>query len=147
MDQKKQFAERLKAAMAAAGVELRPSALEKLFNLHYWGASVTYQGVRRWMLGLSIPEQEKLNLLADLLGTDAHALRYGSRASNQFERPKLRLADIAIHDRVAIEEYLSLPLDSRWALRQIIYSLARSGQANNKIIKSQIPSGGGRQGQ
>jgi hypothetical protein len=46
MDEKPEFAERLKAAMAAAGHEPRPAVLEKQFNSRYPGRSVTFQAVR-----------------------------------------------------------------------------------------------------
>ena len=38
MDQKLEFAERLQAAMRAAGLEPRPAVLLNLFNANYWGA-------------------------------------------------------------------------------------------------------------
>ena len=51
MDQKLEFAERLRAAMLAAGLEVRPGVLLNLFNTHYWGQSVSFQAVSRWLRG------------------------------------------------------------------------------------------------
>ena len=51
MDQKLEFAERLQAAMRAAGLEPRPAVLLNLFNTNYWGRSVTFQAVSRWLRG------------------------------------------------------------------------------------------------
>jgi len=125
MDEKQQFSERLKAAMAAAGLEARPTVLEKLFNLHYRGAPMTYQGVRRWLLGLSVPEQDKLEVLANLLGTDAYSLRYGSKESVRVREPGTAWREAtSIDDRVAIEMFLRLPPQSRQAVRQVIHALA-----------------------
>lgn len=43
MDEKVEFAERLKTAMLNAGYEPRPGILEKGFNTRYWGRAVTFQ--------------------------------------------------------------------------------------------------------
>ncbi len=124
MDEKQQFSERLKAAMAAAGLEARPMVLEKLFNLHYRGTPMTYQGVRRWLLGLSVPEQDKLEVLADLLGTDAYSLRYGSKGNARAREPRTAWREAtSIDDQVAIEMFLRLPSRSRQAVRQVIHAL------------------------
>lgn len=125
MDDKQQFSKRLKAAMVAAGLEVRPTVLEKLFNLHYWGTPVTYQGVRRWLIGLSIPEQDKLELLANLLNTDTDALRYGVKPRARTHAPKTAWTEAAtVDDRVAIEIYLRLPSQKRQAIRQVIKAMA-----------------------
>ncbi|QNN48003.1 transcriptional regulator [Thermomonas brevis] len=125
MDDKQQFSKRLKAAMAAAGLEIRPTALEKLFNLHYRGTPVTYQGVRRWLIGLSIPEQDKLELLASLLDTDADTLRYGTKPRARAHMPKTAWAEATtVDDRIAIEIYLRLPSKKRQAIRQVIKAMA-----------------------
>ena len=72
MDQKLEFAERLRAAMLAAGLEVRPGVLLNLFNTHYWGQSVSFQAVSRWLRGESIPAQDKLITLAEVLKSLGH---------------------------------------------------------------------------
>jgi hypothetical protein len=128
MHQGRQFSARLKTAMTAAGLEARPMVLEKLFNLRYWGPPVTYQGVRRWLLGLSIPEQDKLEVLAELLGTDAMFLRYGVQKGVRSEPPKPPAEVIDTHDRIAIDTFLRLPKESRGAVRQVIRVLAKCAE-------------------
>ena len=49
------FAKRLRAAMLAAGYEAKPAVLEREFNQHYMGSPITLHGVRRWLLGESLP--------------------------------------------------------------------------------------------
>lgn len=126
MDEKQQFSERLKAAMAASGMEPKPSVLEKLFNLQYPGSPVSYQGVRRWLIGLSIPEQDKLETLAGLLGMDVQTLRYGRRPTRErVSEPRSSWPPVSdANDRVAIDVYLKLPLASRKAVREVIHALA-----------------------
>lgn len=125
MDDKLQFSKRLKAAMTVAGLEVRPTVLEKLFNFHYRGTPVTYQGVRRWLIGLSIPEQDKLELLANLLSTTPGLLRYGTKSRARIAEPKATWREATtIDDRVAIEIFLRLPSQKRVAIRQVIKAMA-----------------------
>lgn len=145
MDQKKQFAERLRAAMAAAGYEPRPSVLEAHFNSRYWGRSVTYQAVRRWLIGLSIPEQDKLQVLADWLGVEPQALRYGriSGASRVSEpRPVWGTAARPL-DRDAIDTFLALPAERRKLVRELITVLAAWPDQPRKARRSGGGSSGG----
>ncbi|MEO4048465.1 hypothetical protein AAFN46_15425 [Pseudomonas sp. CAU 1711] len=41
-----------------AGYPDRPAVLERVFNSRYWGRSVAFQAVSRWLRGQSIPSQE-----------------------------------------------------------------------------------------
>ncbi len=72
-----QFAERLRAALRDAGIEQSAVALMKRFNSRYGGASVTSQAVSGWLLGKSMPRQDKLRALADLLDVDLVYLQTG----------------------------------------------------------------------
>jgi len=122
MDEKKEFAERLRAAMREAGYEARPNVLEQHFNERYWGRSVTYQGARRWLMGLSIPEQDKLRVLAQWLGVEPQTLRYGTPAQvTNTPPPWPEVTDPA--DRAAISAFLALPADRRKPLRELIAQL------------------------
>lgn len=125
MDEKKKFAERLREAMIAAGYEPRPSVLEKQFNARYWGRSVTLQATRRWLVGLSIPEQDKLQVLAEWLGIEPHVLRFGVRnPSEQLSEPRLHwAAGMRPQDREAIDLFLALSPDHRKVVRDIIHAL------------------------
>jgi len=42
---KAEFAQRLRAAMVAAGYEAKPSVLEREFNQRYWGRAVTHLAI------------------------------------------------------------------------------------------------------
>jgi len=64
MNDKLEFAQRLRDAMVAVGLEPRPGVLLNHFNAHYWGRSVSFQAVSRWLRGEAIPEQDKLVTLA-----------------------------------------------------------------------------------
>ena len=72
-----EFAARLKQAMTAKSIKLSPTVLGNLFNSVFDGRAVTPHTARNWMLGKSMPTQEKLVVLAELLDTSAEQLRYG----------------------------------------------------------------------
>jgi hypothetical protein len=72
-----EFAARLEQAMAAKSIKHSPTVLGNLFNSVFDGRAVTPHTARNWMLGKSMPTQEKLVVLAELLDTSAEQLRYG----------------------------------------------------------------------
>lgn len=126
MNEKVEFAERLRSAMLAAGYEPRPTVLEKGFNTRYWGRSVTVQAVTRWLRGEAIPSQEKLQVLAEWLKVEPHALRFGEQAAEAI-RAKRRQWDEALdyRERETIEAYLSLPPPQRKIVREVIQAFAK----------------------
>ena len=105
MDQKLEFAERLRTAMLAAGLEARPGVLLNLFNTHYWGRSVTFQAVSRWLRGEAIPGQDKLITLAEVLRIEPEVLRFGD-AVRQLVQAKRQRWDEAV-------PYTPLPLPTK----------------------------------
>jgi len=109
--------------MQAAGYEPRPSVLFKLFNSRYRGESVSFQSASRWLNGRSIPEQDKLRVLARVLGVELHALRFGVDTTRVSE--PLPVWQSAIHplDRETIETYLALPLAHRKLVRELVAAL------------------------
>lgn len=127
MNHKTAFAERLKAAMLAAGYEPRPGVLEKGFNQRYWGRSVTFQAVRRWLNGDSIPAQDKLEVLAEWLRVEPQILRFGEQAV-QSVRSRQQAWDTAptYQERELFEAYLSLPADHRKVLREVILAFVEA---------------------
>ncbi len=73
----KEFAARLEQAMAAKSIKHSPTVLANLFNSVFDGKAVAIITVRNWILGKSLPTQDKLVVLAKLLDTSAEQLRYG----------------------------------------------------------------------
>ena len=126
MNEKLEFAERLRKAMLDAGYEARPAVLEKGFNSRYWGRSVSFQAVSRWLRGEAIPSQDKLQVLAEWLKIEPHALRFGEQAAESI-RTKRKQWDEALdyRERETIEAYLSLPLPQRKIVREIIQAFTK----------------------
>lgn len=114
MDHKADFATRLKNAMIEAGYEPRPAVLEREFNQRYWGRSVTFQAVRHWLRGETIPEQDKLQVLADWLNVEPQYLRFGDAVVGRIRERKVRWEEgFSAQERQLFDAYLLLPVDKR----------------------------------
>lgn len=126
MDEKAQFGERLKAAMLEAGYPPRPAVLEREFNSRYWGRSVTFQAVSRWLRGLSIPSQDKLQVLAEWLRVEPQALRFGERAVRRIQETRNVWENAKYYqERETFEAYLALSLAQRKIVREVILAFAK----------------------
>lgn len=127
-DERQEFAARLAEAMRKAGYEPRPGVLHKVFNSRYRGASVTFQTTSRWLGGRSIPEQDKLQVLADLFGAEPHVLRYGRVGKGN------RIADnqgawppgVGIRERRIIDAFLALPPKRRELVGELVAALGQT---------------------
>jgi transcriptional regulator with XRE-family HTH domain len=126
MDQKLEFAERLQRAMVAAGLEPRPGVLLSLFNAHYWGRSVTFQAVSRWIRGQSIPGQDKLLVLAELLKVEPDILRFGEGVRKSLQERKQRWEEgVGYQERETFDAFLKLPAPQRKLIREVILTFAK----------------------
>jgi len=131
MDQKLEFAERLQAAMRAAGLEPRPAVLLNLFNTHYWGRSVTFQAVSRWLRGESIPGQDKLITLAEVLNIEPEVLRFGEAVRKSVQANRQRWDEgVGYLERETFDAFLKLPADQRKLIREVILTFAKVHSAS-----------------
>ncbi|MDQ7985212.1 transcriptional regulator [Pseudomonas sp. G34] len=129
MTEKTEFAQRLRDAMLAAGYPDRPAVLEREFNSRYWGRSVTFQAVSRWLRGEAIPSQDKLQVLADWLRVEPQALRFGERAAMAVREQRGRWEDPQFYpEREAIEAFLALPAGQRKVVRDVIMTFAQTAK-------------------
>ncbi|PUE35534.1 hypothetical protein B9Z46_10840 [Limnohabitans sp. Hippo4] len=58
-------------------IKASATVLQRLFNDAYKGNAITPHSARNWMLGNSLPTQDKLVCLAQVLDTSAEYLRFG----------------------------------------------------------------------
>ncbi|SES04929.1 hypothetical protein SAMN04487958_10698 [Vreelandella subterranea] len=127
MNEKQMFAERLKNAMKTAGYDVRSSVLEREFNLRYWGKPITYQAVRRWLRGDSIPSQEKLQVLAHWLAIDPHQLRYGDGGQLAVKEPlAVWGTSPSNEERQLLALYRSLPIEQRKLVHEVMETFAKA---------------------
>ena len=126
MDQKLEFAERLRTAMLAAGLEACPGVLLNLFNTHYWGRSVTFQAVSRWLRGEAIPGQDKLITLAEVLRIEPEVLRFGDAVRQSVQAKRQRWDEgVGYLERETFDAFLQLPAPQRKLIREVILTFAK----------------------
>jgi hypothetical protein len=117
-----EFSVRLKTALKEAGVKASASHVASEFNLRYWGHSISTHAARNWLMGVSVPKQDKLVVLANWLRITPEALLFGTHpacpvAENATEEP------INLVDRALIAQYLQLMPEHRYAVRLIVEAL------------------------
>lgn len=78
------FAKRLAEAMYLKGIKYSATELQKRFNYCFDGRKITPHSARNWMLGNTLPTQDKLMCLAHLLDTSAEYLRFGTNNNRIF---------------------------------------------------------------
>jgi hypothetical protein len=122
-EEREAFSKRLAQAMRDADLEARPSVLMREFNLRYRGQSVSFQSASRWLHARAIPTQDKLRLLAKLLGLEPHILRFGTSVSGVAESAAAWHAGLKPQDHEMIEAYLTLPASRRKLVRELVTAL------------------------
>ena len=75
------FSSRLTDALRHTGRLVSPTHLANEFNLYHRGPKIHMHSCRKWLLAESIPTQEKLVILARMLGVSPDWLRYGDNPS------------------------------------------------------------------
>ncbi len=71
------FAQRLNEALSKAQHPISPTYLANAFNHRYMGQAISVQSANNWLLGKSIPNQDKLAILAIWLNVSNQWLRFG----------------------------------------------------------------------
>jgi hypothetical protein len=118
------FASRLRQALAAIGVKPSPTVVANEFNLRYWGRSITPHTARNWLLGVSLPMQDKLRVLADWLQVSPDELRFGVEGTAHAVRePATPWGELSMQDREMLKRYQALPPDARKTVRDVIAAL------------------------
>ena len=123
-DERQEFSQRLADAMQKAGYEPRPNVLLKVFNSRYRGASVTAMTISRWLGGRAIPNQDKLQVLADLFGVEPQVLRYGKAGKGRVAESQATWPALGARERQVIEAFLALPPKQRGLVGELVVALA-----------------------
>jgi hypothetical protein len=78
ISEREAFSQRLAKALKEAKVDVgSPTVFAREFNRRYTGKPISTHAARKWLMGESIPMQDKLRLLAAWLGISAEWLRFG----------------------------------------------------------------------
>lgn len=122
-----EFSIRLKTALTEAGIKPTASQLASEFNLRYWGHSISTHAARNWLMGVSVPKQDKLMVLADWLRVTPEALLFGTDPACPLDESSTGTA-INLVDKELIAQYLRLMPEHRFAVRLIVEALVRLPQ-------------------
>ena len=127
------FAQRLRQALEASGVRISPTIVANEFNLRYWGRSVTPHTARNWLLGKSIPTQDKLRVLADWLQVGPDELRFGQATSAAKATENMGTWDaLNMADREMITRYMALPVQDRKTVREVVAAMCLAMRVRGK---------------
>jgi transcriptional regulator with XRE-family HTH domain len=129
------FAERLRQALKGVGVRPSPTLVANEFNLRYWGKSITSHTARNWLLGKSIPMQDKLRVLADWLHVSADELRFGTLApAFKAEDSRVDMSVLSMQDRDMLTRYMALTLDDRKTVCDVVTALRLAATVKAKNL-------------
>ncbi len=127
-NEREKFSQRLVQAMQQAGYEPRPAVLFRLFNAKYRGRSVSFQTASRWLRGRAVPEQDKLLVLADLLGVEPQSLRFGPPPRTRLAEPRAQWpSGVGSRERQTIDAFLQLPPKKRELVGDLVKALSEDG--------------------
>lgn len=119
------FAQRLKQALEGSGVRASPTVVANEFNLRYWGRSITPHTARNWLLGKSIPTQDKLRVLSEWLQVSPDELRFGNqRATSVMSEADASFERLDMADREMVHRYLALNVADRKTVREVVTALS-----------------------
>ena len=124
----KDFAVRLRSALQDVGVRASPTVVANIFNQKYWGKSITSHTARSWLVGTSIPMQDKLVVLSEWLKINPQELRFGlSKVDTELQfgckaQPIIDLLNM--QDREMLHRYLQLPPSTRAMVREVVDAFA-----------------------
>ena len=126
-DERQQFSQRLAEAMRTLGYEPRPAVLFRLFNAKYRGRSVSFQTTSRWLNGHSMPEQDKLQVLAALFGIEPQVLRFGKESRHRVAETQAAWpSGTGARERQVIEAFLALPPKRRELVGELVKALTKT---------------------
>jgi len=126
MNEKKDFSDRLRAAMKTQRLEISGAVLEREFNLRWSGKAVRRQTVWKWLNGEAIPTQDKLQELAKWLKLDPHRLRFGDHVQTHLLAEQKRWDEgVGYQERETFDAFLKLPAPQRKIVREVILTFAK----------------------
>lgn len=126
MKEKKEFSERLRAAMKAQRLEVSGAVLEREFNLRWSGRPVRRQTAWKWLNGETIPTQDKLQEMARWLKLDPQRLRFGDHVQAHLLAEQKRWDEGAGYlERETFNVFLQLPAPQRKLIREVILTFGK----------------------
>lgn len=112
------FAKRLESALVAVGMSVSATVVQREFNARSRQRPITAHAARKWLMGESIPTQERLRILAAWLGVSASWLRLGD--TPVIQEPSA----LSANEQLLIKNYRKLSALQRRQLLALIGTMA-----------------------
>lgn len=112
------FAARLRQAMKDAGLKTSATLLADAFNMRYWGEGITTHAARNWMFGVSMPKQDKLKALGEVLNISPQDLLFGPQHDVHAARETQISDGMGLGDTEMLRQYLQLQPEHKRMVRQ-----------------------------
>ena len=120
--EKSLFADRLRAALKDAGVRVSATVIANEFNLRYWGEGISSHAARNWLMGVSIPKQDKLIVLSKWLKISPEGLLFGTPPPRAMDE-NMKVDPMSLVDQQLVSRYLALDPDHRRVVRDVVEGL------------------------
>lgn len=117
------FADRFRTALKDAGVRVSATVIANEFNLRYWGEGISSHAARNWLMGVSIPKQDKLLVLSKWLKISPEGLLFGTPPPRPADEA-LKDERINLVDQQLISRYFALQPEHRRVVREVVEGLA-----------------------
>lgn len=121
--EKSLFADRLRAALKDAGVRVSATVIANEFNLRYWGEGISSHAARNWLMGVSIPKQDKLMILSKWLKISPEGLLFGTPPPRPIDE-NIKADPMSLVDQQLVARYLALDPDHRRVVRDVVEGLS-----------------------
>lgn len=136
------FAARLRHAMKEAGLKSSATQLADAFNMRYWGVGITPHAARNWMIGASIPKQDKLKTLSDLLQISPHDLLFGPQTSSMPLNEPSQTQSMGMCDTEMMRQFMRLNAEHKRMVRhwvKLAFLSEKNGGVDNTFPLSDNP--------
>jgi transcriptional regulator with XRE-family HTH domain len=117
------FADRLRAALKDAGIRVSATVVANEFNLRYWGEGISSHAARNWLMGVSVPKQDKLMVISKWLKISPEGLLFGTPPPRPVDET-LKDERINLVDQQLISRYFTLQPEHRRVVRDVVEGLA-----------------------
>ena len=116
MSNKSLFSQRLRLALERNGLKVSPTLLAFEFNTLWRGDRITVNTARKWLLGLSVPTLDKIQVLSMLLNVPIDWLQWGGAIDSDEDQNSMakrriisklnQLSDVDLHVVEAVTKAL-----------------------------------------
>lgn len=123
------FADRFRSALKDAGVRVSATVVANEFNLRYWGEGISSHAARNWLMGVSIPKQDKLLVLSKWLKISPEGLLFGTPPPRSADEAA-KVGPMNLVDQQLISRYFALQPDQRRVVREVVEGLGALNPKN-----------------